>query len=132
MERVMEGDQLVLVFVRRHRLADLASELYGGLVGLGAAVADEGAGGALKAPGRVRELDELLRQQTGVWIVVQIRRVHELSGLAEMSAFFFIFLLLYITCSNSTCDTPGSQCPSALTAIPAVRSRYFRFSMSHM
>jgi hypothetical protein len=35
------------------------------------------------------------------------------------------------TCCAINLDTWGSQCPSELTAMPAVKSRYFRFSISH-
>ena len=71
----------MLVLIRRYRLSDFARELYGGLVGFGTAVADEGTSCAGEATGRVRELDELLREQTGVWVMIEVRRVHELSGL---------------------------------------------------
>lgn len=59
MKRVVEGDELVLVLVRRERLPHFTRELYRSLVGFGAAVADECSACALEAAGCVRELDEL-------------------------------------------------------------------------
>ena len=35
------------------------------------------------------------------------------------------------TCSDRTCDSPGSEWPRDVTAMPAVKSRYCLFSMSH-
>jgi hypothetical protein len=79
----VERDELVLVLAGRYRLSDLARELDGSLVGFGATVADECTGCAGEASGRVRELDKLLREETGVWVMVEIRGVHELLGLHE-------------------------------------------------
>ena len=36
-----------------------------------------------------------------------------------------------LTCCPINLLISGSQCPNALTAIPAVKSKYRRFSMSH-
>lgn len=81
MERVVERDELMLVFVWRHRLSDLAGELDGSFVGFGAAVANERSGRTGKTTSRVCKLDKLFGKKAGMWVVVQIRGVHELLGL---------------------------------------------------
>lgn len=81
MERAMKRNEFVLVFIGREGLSDLARELYGSLIGFGAAIAYEGAGCAGEATGRVRELDKLLREEAGMGVVVEVGSMHELLGL---------------------------------------------------
>lgn len=81
MEGVVEGDKLILAAIGLQRLSDLARKLDSSLIGLGAAVANKGLGCAGKATGRVRKLDQLLREETSVRIVVEVRGMHELLSL---------------------------------------------------
>lgn len=83
MERVMERNKLMLVFVWRNRFAHFARELNGSLVGLRATVAYECAGCASKSSGCMGELDKLFREKTCVWVVIKIRSMNQLFSLHQ-------------------------------------------------
>lgn len=71
-ERVVERNKLILVFVWRNRFAHFARKLNGSLVCLGTTVAYECASRASKSSGRMRELDELFREETCVRVVIEV------------------------------------------------------------
>jgi hypothetical protein len=77
-------------------------------------------------------LDKELGESAGPWIVVEVGGVNEGVGLGEIVSGRASRdgLMAALTCWAMSLANCGSQCPRALTAIPAVKSKYLRFSMS--
>ena len=72
MERVVEGHELMLIAGRVQSAAGLASELDGGLVGLGSGVGDEDLRGIAHSTGLLSQVNQQLTQSTGPRVVVEV------------------------------------------------------------
>lgn len=80
MEAAHEADDANLL-LPAHHLSDLACKLDGGLVRLGARVADEDAGGGMEGTGLLGAFDQQLRERAGPGVVVEVADVDQLLGL---------------------------------------------------